>query len=124
VEEVSKNGSVDHFIIHARKAYLKGLNPAQNRNIPPLIYDRVYRLQEDFPHLKFTLNGGIKTLHDAHEILKDHQVWGCMIGRTAYENPYELIRADQLLYGHEQKPISTREEILYKYADYLDRVQN
>ena len=84
VEEVSKNGSVTHFIIHARKAFLKGLNPAQNRNIPPLMYDRVYQLQEDFPHLRFTINGGIKTLYDAHEIIKNHHVWGCMIGRTAY----------------------------------------
>ena len=62
VAEVSKEGNVDHFIIHARKAFLKGLNPAQNRNVPPLQYDRVYQLQQDFPDLKFSINGGIKTI--------------------------------------------------------------
>jgi tRNA-dihydrouridine synthase A len=53
---------VKHFIIHARKAVLKGLNPAQNRTIPPLQYEKVYQLQKDFPKLKFTINGGIKTV--------------------------------------------------------------
>ena len=65
IGEVSNVPNIKHFIIHARKAFLKGLNPAQNRNIPPLMYDRVYQLKEDFPHLKFTLNGGIKTIKDA-----------------------------------------------------------
>jgi tRNA-dihydrouridine synthase A len=53
---------VKHFILHARKAFLKGLNPAQNRNIPPLQYEKVYQLQKDFPELKFSINGGIKTI--------------------------------------------------------------
>lgn len=88
------------------------------------MYDRVYQLQEEFPHLKFTINGGIKTLAQADEILKTHKVYGCMLGRTAYENPYELVKTDQLIYGYEDKPVPSREEILYKYADYLDNVQN
>ena len=87
---------------------MKGLNPAQNRNIPPLMYDRVYKLKEDFPHLKFTLNGGIRSVKDADELLKTHQLEGIMMGRTAYENPYELVKVDQLIYGHEDKPIPSR----------------
>lgn len=89
VEEVSKKGETKHFIIHARKAFLKGLNPAQNRNIPPLKYDLVYKLTEDFPDLRFSINGGIKTLEQAKTLLTDHpKLAGCMVGRTAYENPY------------------------------------
>lgn len=61
-------GPITHFIIHARKAFLKGLNPAQNRNIPPLMYDRVYRLKQDFPTLTFELNGGIKDVKLAHQL--------------------------------------------------------
>jgi len=53
---------VTHFIIHARKAFLKGLNPSENRNVPPLRYDYVLKLSKDFPHLKFSINGGIKTV--------------------------------------------------------------
>ena len=75
------------------------------------MYDRVYQLQEEFPHLKFTINGGIKTLTQADEILKTNKVYGCMLGRTAYENPYELVRTDQMIYGYEDKPIPSREEI-------------
>lgn len=125
IAQVSKNGNVDHFIIHARKAFLKGLNPAQNRNVPPLWYDRVYRLQEDFPNLKFTINGGIKTVAEAKNILSEHNLEGCMIGRTAYENPYELTKVDSVIYGKNvEKPIEARDSIILKYADYLDKVQN
>lgn len=88
VGQVSKNGNVDHFIIHARKAFLKGLNPAQNRSVPPLQYEKVYKLKQDFPHLKFTINGGIKTMTEAKKILQTYDLEGCMMGRAAYENPY------------------------------------
>lgn len=66
-------------------------------------------MQEDFPHLKFSINGGIKTLKQAKSIIDEHDVWGCMIGRTAYENPYELIHIDQLIYGKEINKVPTRE---------------
>lgn len=69
VQEVSQNGHVNHFVVHARNAILKGLSPAENRVIPPLKYDYVYRLQKDFPHLNFTLNGGIKTIKQAKDLL-------------------------------------------------------
>jgi len=62
VNAVTTTSKVNHFIIHARKAYLKGLSPSENRNVPPLKYDYVYRLQSDFPHINFTLNGGIRTI--------------------------------------------------------------
>jgi tRNA-dihydrouridine synthase A len=62
VEKVSVEGNVKHFIVHARKAYLKGLSPLENRNVPPLWYDRVIKLKQDFPHLEFTINGGFKTI--------------------------------------------------------------
>jgi len=67
IKEVSgdSKGPIRHFIIHARKAFLKGLNPAQNRTIPPLIYERVYRLKADFPELSFEINGGIKSVATA-----------------------------------------------------------
>lgn len=84
INEVSKQGNVEHFVIHARKAFLKGLNPAQNRNVPPLWYDRVYQLKEDFPHLKFTINGGLKTMEDCKKILSTYDLEGCMLGRAAY----------------------------------------
>lgn len=69
IKETSREGNVEHYIIHARKAFLKGLNPAQNRNVPPLWYDRVYQLQQDFPNIKFSLNGGVKTLKHAQELI-------------------------------------------------------
>lgn len=65
VRIVNQNGLITHFVVHARNAILKGLNPAENRTVPPLKYDYVYRLKKDFPDIKFTLNGGIKTLEQA-----------------------------------------------------------
>jgi tRNA-dihydrouridine synthase A len=96
VKEVSDNGKglIKHFVIHARKALLKGLNPSQNRSIPPLIYDRVYRLKQDFPQLSFEINGGIKSVRKAKEIVDGNGLQGCMVGRLAYENPYELMTVD------------------------------
>ena len=78
------------FILHARKAWLKGLSPRQNRNVPPLRYDVVYQLKRDFPELEIILNGGIKTREEINSHLQ--HVDGVMIGREAYENP--LLLAD------------------------------
>ena len=90
IKEVSgdSKGPIRHFIIHARKAFLKGLNPAQNRTIPPLIYERVYRLKADFPELSFEINGGIKSVATAKQIVDGNNLQGCMVGRLAYENPF------------------------------------
>lgn len=89
------------FIVHARKAWLKGLSPKENREIPPLNYERVYQLKRDFPQLDISINGGIKTLMEAAEHLQ--QLDGVMIGREAYTNPYLLSQVDNILY---QDPVS------------------
>lgn len=85
------------FIVHARKAWLQGLSPKENREVPPLRYERVYRLKEDFPHLEFVINGGILTLHQAEQQLQ--RVDGVMIGRAAYHEPWLLAEADRRIFG-------------------------
>jgi len=100
IKTASENGNVTHFIVHARKALLKGLSPAENRNIPPLDYPRVLKLKQDFPHLDFTINGGFKDFESVTKILNpSHQLVGCMIGRMAYENPWAFSDVDRLFYG-------------------------
>ncbi|PWC83599.1 tRNA dihydrouridine(20/20a) synthase DusA [Azospirillum sp. TSO5] len=91
-----------HFIVHARKAWLKGLSPKENRDIPPLRYDLVHRLKAENPHLTIAINGGIKTLDEAEEHLG--KVDSVMIGRAAYETPYLLVDADRRLMGGEGGP--------------------
>ncbi|MBI5447176.1 MAG: tRNA dihydrouridine(20/20a) synthase DusA [Gammaproteobacteria bacterium] len=103
------------FIIHARKAWLKGLSPKQNRDIPPLNYERVYQLKRDFPKLHFVLNGGIKDWDTAKLALV--HLDGIMIGREACANPYFLAELEQQLY-HTSLP--TRRAILERYLDYID----
>ncbi len=90
-------GGCEVFIIHARKAWLKGLNPKQNRQIPPLRYDRVYQLKQDFPMLTIVINGGLTNLEQAKAQL--HYVDGVMIGRAAYENPWLLAGVDQYFFN-------------------------
>lgn len=85
------------FIVHARKAYLKGLSPAENRTLPPLRYEWVYRLKQDFPHLTLVLNGGVRSLDDAQAHLA--RVDGVMLGRAVYEDPFVLEEADRRLFG-------------------------
>ncbi len=105
-----------HVIIHARKAWLKGLSPKQNRDIPPLDYQRVYRIQQAFPDLTLTMNGGIKTLGDITEHLR--HVSGVMIGREACNNPYLIAHIDHYIYA-EGAVIKTRSEVIQKYLAYI-----
>ncbi len=91
-----------HFIVHARKAWLKGLSPKENRDIPPLRYDLVHRLKAEHPHLTVAINGGIRTLDEAAEHLGTLD--SVMIGRAAYETPYILADADRRLMGGEAGP--------------------
>ncbi len=91
-----------HFIVHARKAWLKGLSPKENRDIPPLRYDLVHRLKAEYPHLTIAINGGIRTLDEAEAHLG--KVDSVMIGRAAYETPYLLADADRRLMGGEPGP--------------------
>jgi tRNA-dihydrouridine synthase A len=106
------------FIIHARKAILSGLSPKENRSIPPLIYDRVYQLKKDFPHLTFVLNGGIKTLDACQDHLK--HIDGVMMGREAYHNPYILSQVDELFYL-KVKTSSSRIEIAEQMIPYIEK---
>jgi tRNA-dihydrouridine synthase A len=101
VKQVSAAGC-QRFIIHARKAWLQGLSPKENRDIPPLRYELVHRLKAEFPHLDISLNGGVKTLDAAAEHLR--HVDGVMIGRAAYENPYILAEADRRFFGSTAAP--------------------
>ncbi len=106
----------DTFIVHARKAWLHGLSPKENRTIPPLRYDVVLRLQGDFPQLRFELNGGITTLDQVEGHLKDFA--GVMLGRAAYENPYLMAGVDGRFFGAET-PLSSRAEVLEAFKPYV-----
>ncbi|MCB1050939.1 MAG: tRNA dihydrouridine(20/20a) synthase DusA [Acidobacteria bacterium] len=101
VEVVARKGT-QVFIVHARKAWLSGLSPAQNRSIPPLLYERVYELKRHFPELTIVINGGITTLQEVKQHLQ--HVDGVMIGRAAYQNPELFWQADHVVYGAPLKP--------------------
>ncbi len=103
------------FIVHARKAWLKGLSPKENREIPPLQYEKVYRLKQEFPHLEIIINGGITTLEQSKQLLE--HVDGVMVGREAYANPYLLAEVDQAIYGVSHPPAS-REDVMEGFMDY------
>lgn len=103
------------FIVHARKAWLKGLSPKENREVPPLEYPFVYQLKKDFPALNIVINGGIKTLDSTRQHL-DH-VDGVMIGREAYSNPYLLAEVDKRLFGS-SSAIPSRMDIAHRYIEY------
>jgi len=97
IETVSGKGECDEFIIHARKAWLSGLSPKENREIPPLDYPRVYQLKQDFPQLTLSINGGIKTLEEAQTHLQ--HLDGVMVGREVYQNPGLLAKVDREIFG-------------------------
>lgn len=107
------------FTVHARKAWLQGLSPKQNRNVPPLRYDDVYRLKADLPHLKIEINGGITTLDDAIAHL-DH-VDAVMIGRAAVDDPWLFHGADHRLAG-DPEPTTTRDDVARALIPYAQRV--
>ena len=111
-----RRGGCDTFILHARKAWLNGLSPRDNREIPPLQYDRVYRLKRDFPELTIVINGGIADV----PAIKTHlaRVDGVMIGREAYHNPYLLAGIEEAIFA--MRPLPERETILARFADYAE----
>ncbi|MDC0612362.1 tRNA dihydrouridine(20/20a) synthase DusA [Vibrio sp.] len=117
IETVSEKGGCEQFTIHARKAWLNGLSPKENREIPPLDYPRVYQLKQDFPHLMMSMNGGIKSLEEAQEHLKF--VDGVMVGREAYQNPYILAEVDQRVFG-DMKPVKKRSEVVKAMYPYIE----
>jgi tRNA-dihydrouridine synthase A len=109
-------GGCEHFIVHARKAWLQGLSPKENRDIPPLNYQRVYDLKEEFSQLKISINGGIKTLEDSNKHLQT--IDGVMMGREVYSNPYILSTVDSLIYGESGSAIS-REQVVLLMTVYI-----
>ena len=117
VETVAAAGC-EVFVIHARKAWLSGLSPKENREIPPLRYEQVYRLKQEFPQLAIAINGGIRTLDDCEHHLR--HVDGVMLGREAYENPYLLAQVDQRLFGDTQAP-PTRAEAAMRLRPYVEQ---
>jgi len=106
------------FIVHARKAVLDGLSPKENRSIPPLNYERVYRLKRDFPELEIVLNGGLDDLARVDEVLE--HVDGAMIGRQAYHHPYFLAELEQHFNPAWEPP--TRSEIVLRMLPYIESV--
>ncbi|MGF1478444.1 MAG: tRNA dihydrouridine(20/20a) synthase DusA [Cyanophyceae cyanobacterium] len=105
------------FTVHARKAWLKGLNPKENRTVPPLRYPEVYRLKQEFPQLFVEINGGIITLEQIKEHL--HHVDAVMVGRAAYDHPYLFATVDREIYGEEATPL-TRHEVVEAMLPYID----
>ncbi|MDA7946058.1 MAG: tRNA dihydrouridine(20/20a) synthase DusA [Hyphomicrobiaceae bacterium] len=107
------------FIVHARKAWLKGLSPKENRTVPPLDHDRVHRLKADNPDLEICINGGIETLAEAQRHLA--HVDGVMMGRAAYHNPYLLADVDEAIFGEIGKRRPSRDDVLERYIVYAER---
>ncbi|CAN5777792.1 tRNA dihydrouridine(20/20a) synthase DusA [soil metagenome] len=116
VQVVSEAGA-DRFSVHARKAWLQGLSPKENRTVPPLRYEDVYRLKREFPGLAIELNGGVTSFEEVRTHLR--HVDGVMLGRTAYENPYLFATADQTFYGSSTPP-PTRREVVAKMLPYIE----
>jgi tRNA-dihydrouridine synthase A len=112
------NAGCKSFIIHARKAWLSGLSPKQNREIPPLRYDFVFQLKIELPSLEFILNGGVTSLEQAEEALQS--VDGVMIGREAYQKPYLLAEVDRRLFGASDDML-TREQVLSLLIPYIQQ---
>lgn len=118
VATVSQGGS-ELFIGHARKAWLRGLSPAQNRSVPPLKYDYIYRLKRDYPHLAIVLNGGVQTLEEVKEHLE--RVDGVMVGRAAYAQPERFGSADNVIFGDPPRPALGPLEFLEAMNEYAHR---
>jgi len=113
--ETMVGAGISGLIVHARKAWLKGLSPKQNREIPPLDYDRVYRLKADFPDLPVAINGGFAT--ESLVLAQAGKVDGVMLGRSAYHDPMLVGRLDGALYGG--RPAASEFDVLAAYAGYM-----
>jgi len=122
IDRVSESGC-DRFTVHARKAWLKGLSPKENRTVPPLRHAEVWRLKQDRPGLEVEINGGITTLSEVEHHLQ--QVDGVMIGRGAYDHPMRFAEADTRIFGQDRDPLGipsdpleARERVVRQMADY------
>jgi len=117
IEHIADAGG-EIITLHARKAWLKGLSPKENRDVPPLDYDRVYRIKQDFPNLHIDINGGIKTLQQAQEHLQ--HIDGVMIGRSAYHDPYLLAEVDGAIFN-DRHDIPSRHDIIEQMLPYIEQ---
>ncbi len=120
IGDVATTGT-NTFIVHARNAILAGLSPKQNREVPPLKYDFVYRLKKDFPDLEIILNGGIKTLDECEDHLL--HVDGVMVGREAYNNPWILSQVDSRLFGKSDR-FDNRLQALHNFIPFVEQRLN
>ncbi|WP_210450363.1 tRNA dihydrouridine(20/20a) synthase DusA [Vibrio crassostreae] len=118
ISTVSEKGGCEQFTIHARKAWLSGLSPKENREIPPLDYDRAYQIKKDFSDLVIAVNGGITTLEQTKEHLQ--HLDGVMIGREAYHSPFILAEVDQQIFGLDT-PIKKRSQVVEEMYPYIER---
>jgi tRNA-dihydrouridine synthase A len=117
IEPVAEAGC-EIFILHARNAWLKGLSPKENRDVPPLKYDFVYQAKQDYPELHIDINGGIHNLRDAKQHLE--KVDGVMMGRAIYNDPYLLAEADKVLFGDDH-PVPTRHQVIEQMLPYIEQ---
>jgi len=118
ISTVSEKGGCEQFTIHARKAWLSGLSPKENREIPPLDYTRAYQVKKDFSDLVIAVNGGITTLEQTKEHLQ--HLDGVMIGREAYHSPYILAEVDQQIFGLDT-PIKKRSQVVEEMYPYIEQ---
>ena len=113
-----EQAGADALIVHARKAWLNGLSPKENREVPPLDYERVYRLKTAHPRLTVVLNGGVGSVEEAFAHLE--RVDGVMMGRAAYQEPWRLIAVDSLFFG-EDTPVASPKEAAKMLVPYIER---
>ncbi len=111
------DAGLDRLLVHARKAWLKGLSPKQNREVPPLRYDRVYRIKQEFPSLEVHINGAVKTLDEVEGHLS--RLDGVMIGREAYHNPYLLAEVDRRFGADSHEPTG-RHQVIEQLLPYIE----
>ncbi len=121
VNRVSSAGA-ERFVVHARKAWLEGLSPKENRTIPPLQYDRVERLKEKFPNLKIELNGGLNTPNDCLKALEKFD--GAMVGRAAYSHPLRWRQIDEIIYGEKPNFMNASKVIRGLIPHTVDHLKN
>jgi len=120
IEKVAAAGC-EHFIVHARKAWLKGLSPKENRDVPPLDYDLVRQIKRDYPQVEVVLNGGLKTIESAK--IETETLDGVMFGRAAYHDPWILTQVDSAFYGATQFA-RTRADIIQDLIGYAQARQD
>jgi tRNA-dihydrouridine synthase A len=120
VGTVAERGGAEVFVVHARNAWLEGLSPKQNREVPPLRHDVVHRLKSEFPRLTIVVNGGIATHEQIAAQLR--RVDGVMVGRAAYQQPWSMAEWDRHLHGDETAPVRTRFAVEDAMVAYMERL--